>query len=300
MLYAMVPIFLNKTSQQPSKRYLTEMIPGLGNNLIHLLYKRSFRRCAPDLSFSIRVEALTFVKLRRERDELAKAKKAAEDAALAKSGEIAIVRANQTKTERFFQAQIQELQRRHQGEAANHRLEVERALAEKQKIATEKGFLQNDLAEGNQQIRDLQRAVKAKDTASKAIRQKDDGVATLPTTPKKSKSVKHADGFDQDELQPQLPIRSKNSTPKAGSKRKRKAVAASPVKPLELSKANEALEPADTIQITSDQSFAGSDTAGAAPPAAATFSAIAPPDERFHVRYQQTQALGIMSLIVGS
>ncbi|KAI4139348.1 MAG: hypothetical protein L6R39_006332 [Caloplaca ligustica] len=220
--------------------------------------------------------------LRRERDELAKAKKAAEDAALAKSGEIAIVRANQTKTERFFQAQIQELQRRHQGEAANHRLEVERALAEKQKIATEKGFLQNDLAEGNQQIRDLQRAVKAKDTASKAIRQKDDGVATLPTTPKKSKSVKHADGFDQDELQPQLPIRSKNSTPKAGSKRKRKAVAASPVKPLELSKANEALEPADTIQITSDQSFAGSDTAGAAPPAAATFSAIAPPDERFH------------------
>lgn len=230
-------------------------------------------------------------KLRREKDELARARRAAEEAASAKSGEIAIVRANQTKTESFFKTQIQELQKRHLDEAAKHRLEVERALAEKQKIATEKGFLQNDIAEGNQQIRNLQKAVKAKEAASKAVSERDAGEAAPPTTPKRNKSVKHADGFNYDEIQPQLPYRSKNSTPKAGSKRKRKPLGASPVKPLQLSGVNKVIAPVDFTNFALDNSFAGCDTAPAATPAAAAFLTVARPDERFVVRYQQIHVL---------
>lgn len=223
-------------------------------------------------------------KLRQERDELVEAKKAAEDAALAKAGEIAIVRANQTKAERIFEFKIQSFQNQRQEEAAKQRLEVERALAEKQKIATEKGFLQSDLAEGNRQIKNLQRTVKAKDAASKAVSAEDVEVTALPMTPKKNKSVNHADGFDHDEMQPQLPYRSKNNTPKAGSKRKRKPVKASPVKPLQLSQAHQIPEPVDVSIFTPEESIGNPATASAAPPAAPNFPPVAPPDGRFDVR----------------
>lgn len=227
------------------------------------------------------------MKLRRERDELAKAKKAAEDAALAKSGEIAIVRANQTKTERFFESKFQALQKLRQDEAAKQRLEVERVLAEKQKIATEKGFLQNDIAEGNQQIKSLQRAAKARDNASKNMTGEDPGRTVLPATPKKNRSASHADGFDDHEIQPaspsRLPYRSRTSTPKAGSKRKRKPVKASPVKPLQLNQANRASEPVDTNINAHDQGLARFATVPTSAPAAATSLPGAAPDERFKV-----------------
>ncbi|KAL9600069.1 MAG: hypothetical protein Q9219_003439 [cf. Caloplaca sp. 3 TL-2023] len=237
------------------------------------------------------------LELRRERDELARAKAAAEDAALAKSGEIAIIRANQTKTERFFESKIQALQRARQEETAKQRLEVERALAEKQKIATERGFLQNDIAEGNQQIKNLQRAVKAKGNASKP------GNAPLPATPKKTKPVSHGDGFDDHEIQPvspsKLPYRSKTSTPKAGSKRKRKPLGASPVKPLRLSQRNEAPGPVDVDIETSEQAFVDFPAVAAAP--TATRAPIvrplaAPTDERFRL----TQLVMNHRITVGS
>ncbi|KAL8712378.1 MAG: hypothetical protein Q9225_006947 [Loekoesia sp. 1 TL-2023] len=227
------------------------------------------------------------LELRRERDELAKAKKAAEDAALAKSGEIAIVRANQTKTERFFESKFQALQKLRQDEATKQRLEVERVLAEKQKIATEKGFLQNDIAEGNQQIKSLQRAVKARDNVSKNMTSEDPGRTVLPATPKKNRNASHADGFDDHEIQPaspsRLPYRSRPSTPKAGVKRKRKPVKASPVKPLQVSPANGASEPAEININAPDQGLAKPATAPAGPPAAATSLPGAAADGRFQL-----------------
>lgn len=228
---------------------------------------------------------LTLGKLRRERDELAKAKRAAEEAAFAKAGEISIVRANQTKTEKFYESKLQSLQKLRQEEAAKQRLEVERALAEKQKIATEKGFLQNDITEGNQQIKSLQRAINAKDTSSKAVSSEADGRTALPTTPQKKKSLKYADGFDYDEIQNPLPYRSKTSTPKAGSKRKRKPINESPVKPLQLSQANKASEPVEDVSIAPDQGHAGLDPGPRNPPATATFPSVAPSDERFDVSH---------------
>ena len=110
-------------------------------------------------------------------------------------------------------------------------MEVDKARAELQKIATEKDFLENDLAEGTKQIRNLQRAI------SKGP-EKGAGKENQPVTPKKNKVLAQGDGFDDDEVQPMSPsrlaIRSKKGTPKGAAKRKRKTVEDSPVKPLDL------------------------------------------------------------------
>lgn len=228
------------------------------------------------------------VKLRRERDELAREKQAAEEAALAKSGEIAIVRANQSKIEKIFESKIQAIQKLRQEESARQQLEVERILAEKQKIATEKGFLQNDIAEGNQQIKSLQRAVKAKGGAVTEVINEASRRTILPTTPKKKKSAGLGDGFDDHEIQPlspsKLPYRSKPTTPKAGSKRKRKPVGASPVKPLQLSQANEALESMTIDSDSAGQSFNNNTGAYNAPSLVTTRPSQAFSDDRFDVR----------------
>ncbi|KAL8660652.1 MAG: hypothetical protein Q9202_006356 [Teloschistes flavicans] len=223
------------------------------------------------------------LELRRERADLEKAKKAAEDIALAKSGEIAIIRANQSKSEKIFESKLNALQKLHADEAARQKVEVERAQAEKRKIATEKGFLQNDITEGNAQIRDLQRAVKAKAGVPKATLNEDERT-NAPTTPRKNKGLNHGDGFEDEEVQlassSRLPYRSKTATPKAGGKRKRKAIDASPVKPLQLSQADEVSAPVET----SNQNFDVSSPATApAPPVVSIAPIRAPalPDEQF-------------------
>lgn len=128
------------------------------------------------------------------------------------------------------------LQKLHADEAARQKIEVEKARAELQKIATEKDFLENDLAEGTKQIKTLQRAIKK--GGDKNSDSKPGGKENQPLKPKKTKSLAYADGFDDEEIQPMSPsrlvIRSKANTPKAGAKRKRKPTEASPVKPLEL------------------------------------------------------------------
>ncbi|KAL8693732.1 MAG: hypothetical protein Q9218_001477 [Villophora microphyllina] len=245
------------------------------------------RNDVPHSSNQSDIDALhaEILELRRERADLEKAKKAAEDIALAKSGEIAIIRANQSKSEKIFESKLNALQKLHADEAARQKVEVERALAEKRKIATEKGFLQNDIAEGNAQIRDLQRAVKAKPSVPQGL-SKDDERNGPPTTPRKNKGLNHGDGFDDDEVQiassSQLPYRSKAATPKAGSKRKRKPIDASPVKPLQLSQADQVSAPVDVNNHISDLR---STAAAAAPPIvpAAPVRVAAPPDEQFNL-----------------
>ena len=126
----------------------------------------------------------------------------------------------------------------HADETARQKIEVGKALAELQKIATEKDFLENDLAEGTKQIRNLQKAIKKGE--DKGSQSKARGRGNQLVTPKKNKALAYADGFDDEEILPMSPsrlvIRSKANTPKAGAKRKRKPTGASPVKPLELTK----------------------------------------------------------------
>ena len=146
------------------------------------------------------------------------------------------MRANATKVEKDFENRTIALQKLHADEAARQKMEVEKARAELQKIATEKDFLENDLAEGTTQIRNLQKAIKQ--GGDKYYESKINGKENQPVTPKKNKALAYADGFDDEELQPMSPsrlvIRSKVNTPKAGAKRKRKPTEASPIKPLQL------------------------------------------------------------------
>ena len=162
---------------------------------------------------------------------LQKAIQDANENAHAKAGEIAIVRTNAKKLEKENESRAQSLQKLHADEAARQKIELEKARAELKKIATEKDFLENDLAEGTKQIRNLQRVLKK---GGEQITGKENKL----TTPKKSKGLPYRDGFDDDEVQPLSPsklvLRSKASTPRGGTKRKRKPTEDSPVKPLDL------------------------------------------------------------------
>ena len=183
-----------------------------------------------------RLFAYTFHKLLREREVLQQAVQDAKDDAYSKAGEVAIVRANALKVEKDFENRTMVLQKLHADEAARQKMEVEKARAELQKTATEKDFLENDLAEGTKQIRNLKIAVKKGGDRDSETKTK--GKENQPVTPKKNKALAYADGFDDEEIQPMSPsrlvIRSKANTPKAGAKRKRKCTETSPVIPLEL------------------------------------------------------------------
>ena len=184
------------------------------------------RRATPSVS----VDALQaqIEGLLQERDSLRKETEEAKARALAKTGEIAIVRAKQSKAEKEFEQKLASLQKSHADEAARQKLEVQNARAEKQKIATEKGFLEHDLAQQK-----TSRAVVRKSSAH--------GPAT---TPKKNRVAPFADGFEEEEVRvvtpSKLTFRTKPTTPKAGAKRKRKVPEASPAKPLELSQSRNA------------------------------------------------------------
>ena len=173
-------------------------------------------------------------KLLQEREGLQLAIRTANDNVFAKTGEISIVRANAAKLEKELEQRAKSLQLLQADEAARQKIEVERTRAELQKLATEKEFLENDLAEGTKQIRHLQKAIKKGD---KAI-----GKENKPSTPKKAKGIPMRDGFDDGEVQPlspsKLALRSKAGTPKGGAKRKRKPLEDSPVKSLEVAQVN--------------------------------------------------------------
>ena len=186
-----------------------------------------------------------------ERQALRQAVQDANDVAYSKAGEIAIVRANATKIEKDFENRIVAIQKSHADEAARHKIEVEKARTELQKVVTEKDFLENDLAEGAKQIRNLQRAIKKvgdEGTETRAKRKENQ-----PATPKKNKALAYADGFDDEEILPLSPsklvIRSKANTPKTGAKRKRKPTEASPIKPLKLTQPNQIGSCQATIQL---------------------------------------------------
>ncbi len=151
--------------------------------------------------------------------------------------------------EKEYESRTQSLQKLHADEAARQKIEVEKAQAQLQKIATEKDFLENDLAEGTKQIRNLQRAIK------KGAEKVTDRENQLDT-PKKNKALPFRDGFDDDEVQPLSPsklgLRSKASTPKGGTKRKRKPTEYSPVKALDLTdpRADESFETVAQVRDT--------------------------------------------------
>lgn len=183
--------------------------------------------------------------------------KAANDLALAKAGEISIVRANQMKTSKEHERQMAALQKLHTDAAVRQKVEIENARAERERIATENRFLKRDLIEESEKAKQLQRL--AKGTVGRTS-------GGSVTTPKKGTTATLAyrdnlrDGFDDDEIQAISPSkinpRSKAMTPKPGAKRKRKVVDDSPGQPLQLSQPKKDELPDAPAQVsTSDVSF---------------------------------------------
>ena len=170
---------------------------------------------------------------------LQQAAQAAESKALAKTGEIAIVRANQVKTEKEYERRLAAMQKMHADEAARQKIEIDSARAERQRIETENRFLKHD-AQDVQRTRTI--STDAKDAAKIDDALVDANGSPL-TTPKKNRIKPFSDGFEDDEivmLSPsKLAIRAKVGTPKAGAKRKRRQKEDSPVPKLRLSQSKE-------------------------------------------------------------
>jgi len=220
----------NDAGAETRKLVSIEQPPGRGPSYSHRNKNISVQP-SPERPADVEALQAQVEKLLREREVLQQGIQNANDNAYAKAGEIAIVRANASKVEKEYENRAKSMQRMHADEAVRQKVEVEKARTELQKITTEKDFLENDLADGTKQIRNLQKAIKK--GSEKAT-----GKENQPTTPKKTRGHLFGDGFDDDEVQPMSPsklaLRSKAGTPKAGAKRKRKAAQESPVKPLEL------------------------------------------------------------------
>lgn len=167
-----------------------------------------------------------------------------------KTGEIAVVRANQNKLEKENEQRLVALQKTRAEEAARYKVEVEKARAEQQKVAIEKQFLENDLNQGNEQIKNLQRL--AKDAVGKTSFSRSEEGKNQATTPRKNTSRPYGDGFNNDEIQTvspsKLTTRRDALTPKAAGKRKRKTEENSPAKPLPLSEPEQFDRSADPDQ----------------------------------------------------
>ncbi|KAI9924569.1 hypothetical protein MW887_006842 [Aspergillus wentii] len=153
-------------------------------------------------------------------EELASAKSVMET----KTGEIAIIRANQAKLAENHDRQLTALRKAMAEESAKHKEELEAARAEGKMLATENAFLRQDLAE------------EARMNGLKAKSKVEDKVP--PVTPKKSRILPFRDGFDDDEIIAISPSksqggRSKRGTPTVPGKRKRKHSQGSPT-PLQL------------------------------------------------------------------
>ncbi|KAI7221043.1 hypothetical protein KC333_g2005 [Hortaea werneckii] len=161
--------------------------------------------------------------LEAEQNRLRQSEQDARNAAMAKQGEIAIVRANQEKAMRDYERRIAGMQKLHAEEAARAKAELDRGRKQREKLETEGRFLQHDLAQEAERARRTNGAGKGRTTASAATAVRNRG----QETPKRAKKNGLGDGFDDDEVRIVSPSRSreksKDATPKQGAKRKRTA-----------------------------------------------------------------------------
>ena len=140
----------------------------------------------------------------------------AREAASAKQGEIAIVRANQEKWTKEYERRIAVMQKLHTDETAKHKAEMEAGKKEREKMETSNRFLQHE-AQESERAKRLNGPGRAR--TAQAVKEKE--------TPRKAKRPNRGDGFDDDEVLVISPSKSKerpkDQTPKAGAKRKRTA-----------------------------------------------------------------------------
>lgn len=184
-------------------------------------------RQAPHLQPRADVSALEarIAALEAEQATLRQQAEDARSAALAKQGEIAIVRSNQEKATKEFERRIEVMRKLHADEAAKQKTEIEAAKKERERMDSENRFLQHDLAQEAERAKRVGGPMKGPGKARQ----------NGQITPRKAKRPALGDGFDDDEMVTISPSKSKEKsrehTPKAGAKRKR-PVNDSPAKPL--------------------------------------------------------------------
>ena len=231
-------------------------------------------------------------KLLSEKSTLQKAVKAANDNAFAKAGEAAIVRSKQEKLAKEHNQQIAALQKSNAELVARQKAELEMARTEAEKIKTRNNFLEHEVQEEALRARQLQK----KANAPKELPNVSLEIRTRPqtTAPVKKKQVRdHGDGFDDDAFAPLSPSKGKPqkaATPKAGEKRKRKAVDKSPGIPLRLTqpvRADSVAQDLAPMNPPDDSRSGDNTTANVANPTTAvavpTLQPVQKPDFRFDV-----------------
>ena len=220
-----------------------------------------------------------------------KAVKAANDNAFAKAGEVAIVRAKHDKLAKEHNQQIAALQKANSEFAARQKAELEAARVEAERVQTRNNFLEHEAQEEARRVPQMQQkgnAVKELPSISLEIRTR----PQVNTVVKKKQIQDHGDGFDDDDafapLSPPKGKQQKAATPKAGDKRKRKAIDKSPGVPLRLTqpvRADSVVKDQTTMNPP-DDSHAGISTpaTGAKPPVVMPMpQLIQKPDFRFDV-----------------
>ena len=187
---------------------------------------------------------------------------------LSKAGEIAIVRANQTRTAKEYERKMIALQHLHATDTSRKSADLQRAMDEKERVATENRFLKRDLTEEGEKVKNLRRSIKDVDTLpGKAALARGDVNASPLTTPRKGKGLPYRDGFDDEEVlaSPTRPASGKfrRGTPKAGAKRKRRPMDDSPGQALQLSQPRESTDlgtrPVEEIQADALQKLGQDD-----------------------------------------
>ncbi|KAI7278074.1 hypothetical protein KC332_g17152 [Hortaea werneckii] len=192
--------------------------PGQWAHAPHLASRASGPNSTLDVSsLQARIAALE-----AEQNRLRQSEQDARNAAMAKQGEIAIVRANQEKAMRDYERRIAGMQKLHAEEAARAKAELDKGRKQREKLETEGRFLQHDLAQEAERARRGNGGGKGRMTApGPAVKNKGQ------ETPKRAKKNGLGDGFDDDEVRILSPSRSreksKDATPKQGAKRKRTA-----------------------------------------------------------------------------
>ena len=181
---------------------------------------------------------------------------------MSKTGEIAIVRANQDKVAKDYERRMVELQKRHTEELARQKAELEVSRRDREKVETSNRFLEHDLAQEAERARNARRTLKDRHGNVTQARPQQSPV----TTPKKTRSLPFRDGFNDDEVVIISPSKSKDkskpSTPKAGAKRKRGSALRSPNKPLSFSENDKVFDENDVGMApldVSDEVLAASD-----------------------------------------
>ncbi|KAB8337282.1 hypothetical protein FH972_021583 [Carpinus fangiana] len=186
--------------------------------------------------------------LEAEQSRLRRAAEEAKSALHSKAGEISIVRSNHDRVAKEYEQKVAAMQKQHAEEVAKQRLELEAARKDMEKSETDRRFLEHDMRE------------EAKKRAN-AARGAAKGPASPAVTPRKTRSKKMGDGFDDDEVMMVSPSKSmerrERGTPsKNGMAAKRKRLVqsdqASPGRALPLSESAGSFE---ELRSVDDASF---------------------------------------------